>query len=59
MTLFDEEVAIGFAQNLIEDYLEVGGMRIEVFEQIIVEVTGLLRRGKSWFGWKFLVSITK
>ena len=40
---FDVKVALQFAQNLMEDYLEVWGMRIEVFEQIILEITSLPR----------------
>ena len=46
-----EEVALQFAQKLMQDYSKVGGMRIELFEQIIAEVTGLPRTRKSWFGW--------
>ena len=40
---FDEEVSLQFAQNLMEYYSKVGGMRIEVSEEIIVELTGMLR----------------
>ena len=43
LTGFDEEVALQFAQNLMEYYSEVGGMRIEVSEKIIVELTSLPR----------------
>ena len=45
LTGFNEEVALLFAQNLMEDYSEVGEMRIEVFEQIIT----CLPRTKEYF----------
>ena len=45
LTGFNEEVALPFAQNLMEDYSKVGEMRIEVFEQIIT----CLPRTKEYF----------
>ena len=44
LTGFNEEVALPFAQNLMEYYSEVGEMRIEVYKQIIIEVTSLTRQ---------------
>ena len=36
--------------NLTETYLEVIGIRINITEEIVVEVTGLPQEGRSWFG---------
>ena len=47
---FNHEAALQFSLNLIETYSEVWGMRIEVFETIISEVTAIPQVGRAWFG---------
>ena len=47
---FNQEVALQFALNLIDTHSEVWGLRIEVSEAIISEVTAILQVGKAWFG---------
>ena len=47
---FHRETALQFSLNLIETHSEVWGLRVEVSEEIVVEVTGLPQVGKTWFG---------
>ena len=47
---FNREAALQFALNLIETYSEVWGLRIEVSEAIISEVTTIPQVGRAWFG---------
>ena len=47
---FHCETALQFALNLTETYSEVRGLRIEVSEAIVAEVTGLPQVGRAWFG---------
>ena len=47
---FHRETALQFSLNLTETHLEVRGLRIEVSEEIVAEVTGLPQVGRAWFG---------
>ena len=47
---FNREAALQFALNLTETHSEVWGLRIEVSEAIISEVTAIPQVGKAWFG---------
>ena len=47
---FHHEEALQFALNLTETHSEVWGLRIEVSEAIIAEVTGIPQVGRAWFG---------
>ena len=49
---FHTETALQFALNLTETHSEVIGLRIEVTEEIVVEVTGLPQVGRTSFGRK-------
>ena len=46
---FHCETALQSALNLIETHSEVWGLRIEVSEAIVAEVTGLPQEGRAWF----------
>ena len=50
MNGFHHEVALQFALNLTETHSEVWGLRIEFYEAIMVEVTGIPQVGRAWFG---------
>ena len=47
---FHREAALLFSLNLTETHSEVWGLRIEVFEAIMAEVTGIPQVGRAWFG---------
>ena len=47
---FNPEAALQFSLNLIETHSEVWGLRIEVSEAIISEVTAIPQVGRAWFG---------
>ena len=46
---FNREVALQFTLHLKDTHFEVWGLRIEVSEAIISEVTALPMVGKAWF----------
>ena len=46
---FNREAALQFDLHLKDTYSEVWGLRIEVSEAIISEVTALPQVGKAWF----------
>ena len=46
---FHHETTLQFSLNLIETHSEVLGLRIEVSEAIVAEVTGLPQVGKALF----------
>ena len=46
---FNQEAALQFALNLTDTHSEVWGLRIEVSEAIISEVTAIPQVGKAWF----------
>ena len=47
---FHREAALQFTLNLTETHSEVWGLRIEVSEAVVAEVTGLPQEGRAWFG---------
>ena len=47
---FNREAALQFSLNLTETYSEVWGLRIEVSEAIISDVTAIPQVGRVWFG---------
>ena len=47
---FNQESALQFALNVTDTHSEVWGLRIEVSEAIISEVTAIPQVGKAWFG---------
>ena len=47
---FHRETALQFSLNITETHSEVRGLRIEVSEAIVVEVTSLPQVGRAWFG---------
>ena len=49
MNGFHRETALQFSLNLSETHSEVRGLRIEVSEEIVAEVTILPQVGRSWF----------
>ena len=49
---FHEDTTLQFSMNLIGEYLEIRGLRIDASERIVAEVTGLPQIGDRWFLWK-------
>ena len=47
---FHHEAALQFSLNLTQTYSEVWGLRIEVSEAIMAEVTSIPQVGRDWFG---------
>ena len=47
---FHREAALQFTLNLTKTHSEVWGLRIEVSEATVAEVTGLPQEGRAWFG---------
>ena len=47
---FNREATLKFALNLTETHSKVWGLRIEVSEAIMAEVTGIPQVGRAWFG---------
>ena len=47
---FNRDAALQFALNLTKTHSEVWGLRVEVSEAIISEVTAILQVGRAWFG---------
>ena len=47
---FHRETTLQFALNVTKTHSEFKGLRIEVTEDIVVEVTGLPWVGRTWFG---------
>jgi len=48
----DGGVAMEFARNLERNQMEVKGLKLEVTEEVIAQVMGLLVEGKRWFNRK-------
>ena len=46
---FHEIITLQFSQNMVGDHFEVEGLRIDVSEHVLAEVTGLTTVGKRWF----------
>ena len=49
---FHKETTLQFSMNLREDQSMAKGLRVEVSDRAMVEVTGLPRIGRKWFGRK-------
>ena len=46
---FHEEMTFQFSMNFTRDHPIIKGLRIDVSEQALVEVTGFPRIGNTWF----------
>ena len=49
---FRTETTLQFSLNLTDTHSEVRGLRIEVIEEIVAEVTGIPQVVRTWFGRK-------
>ena len=47
---FHREEALQFTLNLTKTHLEVWGLRLEFYEAIMAEFTGIPQVGRAWFG---------
>ena len=56
---FNREAALQFALNLRDTHSEVWGLRVEVSETVISEVTTIPQEGKEWFGRRVSTTIAR